>query len=165
MNTNLNHILEARDRRNACRSKLLVENKIGVSIMLNIPGVQKTTVAYIKLFDDIFHHVKRCLKNYNTLSYEHCAYPITGPEGLMVLEGNAKDIKVLMMAIENEHPMGRLVDLDVYEKHNVPISRSIFKEPERKCYLCDRPAKVCSRSKRHSLHLIKKHIQEMLENN
>lgn len=164
MKTNLQDILAARDRRLIERQTLLEGGHTVVSMMLNIPGDHKLKADYKLVFETLYIYVKRSLENYNQTLYQNKQYPLTGPEGLFAIRGNPKDIKILMIAIENEHPFGRLVDLDVYDVDNVPVSREQFGAKPRKCYLCHLPAKVCSRNKTHKIYLILEHIQNLIQN-
>ncbi|MGI6781662.1 MAG: triphosphoribosyl-dephospho-CoA synthase [Acholeplasmataceae bacterium] len=60
----------------------------------------------------------------------------------------AKEVKEEMVKLEDNHPLGRFIDLDVFERDN-PVSLS--RNRLRKCYLCDEPAFVCQRNRTHRL--------------
>ncbi|MEY8292793.1 citrate lyase holo-[acyl-carrier protein] synthase [Carnobacteriaceae bacterium 52-44] len=57
-----------------------------------------------------------------------------------------------MVNIEENHPLGRLFDLDVLmlDQNNEVQGKSRTKLglPVRRCFLCERPAKDCGRSRR-----------------
>ncbi len=74
-------------------------------------------------------------------------------EGLifhLLTQGDPKRIKESLIGIESEHPLGRLVDIDVYGTDGVQISREDFGYPRRRCFLCEKPAVLCSRSMAHA---------------
>ena len=77
----------------------------------------------------------------------------TGYEGYFLVDGALLDVKKACCEIENEHPYGRLMDLDVLERVGetvVPVSRERVGEQPRRCLLCDRPARECMRAHTHS---------------
>ncbi|MGE5708499.1 MAG: citrate lyase holo-[acyl-carrier protein] synthase, partial [Bacteroidota bacterium] len=68
---------------------------------------------------------------------------------LWVLEGGADSIKQALVSLEETHPLGRLWDWDVYPGEFLPLSREKLGLPPRRCFLCERPAKECSRGRIH----------------
>lgn len=72
-----------------------------------------------------------------------------------------------MVMIEETHPFGRLFDLDVLwmEGNDLKsISRTELGLNTRRCFICNRDAKDCGRSRRHTIeemqHTISNIIQE-----
>ncbi|CSA56393.1 CitX protein [Vibrio cholerae] len=65
------------------------------------------------------------------------------------------------MKIEREHPLGRLMDLDVIDVDGHIISRQGAQLPRRRCLLCERDAVICARSRRHSVEALLAKIEEM----
>jgi holo-ACP synthase CitX len=77
----------------------------------------------------------------------------TGFEGYFIVDGSLLDVKKACCEIENVHPYGRLMDLDVLEPVGntvVPVSRDRVGESPRRCLLCDRQARECMRAHTHS---------------
>ncbi|MDO5733711.1 MAG: citrate lyase holo-[acyl-carrier protein] synthase [Eubacteriales bacterium] len=74
----------------------------------------------------------------------------TGPEYLLSLKGEPFHLKSIALAIEEEHPLGRLFDLDIISL-NGQISRQDLTYPGRRCFCCEQDAKICGRSRAHSL--------------
>jgi holo-ACP synthase CitX len=89
----------------------------------------------------------------------------TGYEGYFIVDGALLDVKKACCGIENEHPYGRLMDLDVIEPVGetvVPVSRDRVGEEPRRCLLCDRPARECMRAHTHSFGEIVQTIDKIL---
>jgi holo-ACP synthase CitX len=89
----------------------------------------------------------------------------TGYEGYFLVDGALLDVKKACCEIENEHPYGRLMDLDVLERVGetvVPVSRERVGEQPRRCLLCDRPARECMRAHTHSQAEIFQTIDKIL---
>jgi holo-ACP synthase CitX len=89
----------------------------------------------------------------------------TGFEGFFIVDGQLLDVKKACCEIENEHPFGRLMDLDVLEPIGdtvVPVSRERVGEAPRKCLLCDRPARECMRAHTHPFGEIVQTIDKII---
>jgi len=76
----------------------------------------------------------------------------TGPEALYVIEADAGLLKSASVELEEQHPLGRLWDLDVIAPGPRTLSRKDFGYSARRCLACERPAFECGRSRRHPLH-------------
>jgi len=90
-------------------------------------------------------------------------YRITaeGPNITMVIDMNAMDIKKLTLQIEDKHPLGRCVDIDVYNPITfMSISRTALGYPPRKCYICNDQAKNCIRSRKHTISEVVDYIKK-----
>lgn len=74
----------------------------------------------------------------------------TGTELWIVSLLPAQQCKRLAVAIEEKHPLGRLMDIDVIDRSLVPMSRSALGLPSRRCLMCGDDARVCMRASRHS---------------
>ena len=82
--------------------------------------------------------------------YKTLDYP-TGYEAYFAVDLSPEDLKTITVALEETHPMGRLMDIDVLRPDGTAVSRSELGLPQRRCLLCDSAAKVCARSQAHSL--------------
>lgn len=116
---------------------------------VNMPGKEKSTVLAQTIFDRmetalIQQFAGRILAEKMLLSAE-------GPVMIRVLDATPETLKAEAVALENEHPLGRFVDLDVYDLRGTGLSRTTTGHEPRRCYLCDQPAQACVRSRRHSL--------------
>ena len=67
-----------------------------------------------------------------------------------------------MTEVEDGEKIGRLYDIDVIGVDKLPVSRSDFGMPERKCLICGSPAHVCSRSRKHTTEELLLEIERVL---
>ena len=84
----------------------------------------------------------------------------TGFEMYMVVDIPAEEVKRICCDIEDTHPLGRLMDIDVItemrqdgalaEPSPRPMTRAEVGLPERRCLICERPARECIRARRHT---------------
>lgn len=150
MEITLEQLLEARDRRYGKQLALVKEwpGKTLVSMTVVLPGPVKRDArslkvaeAGVKAVQEVFAPVFRELYDRET-----------GFEGYFIVDAPLLDVKKACCEIENEHPFGRLMDLDVLEPVGdtvVPVSRERVGESPRRCLLCDRPARECMRAHSH----------------
>lgn len=96
---------------------------------------------------------------------EECLDLETGFEGYFLVEGKTADVKDACCRIEDGHPLGRLMDIDVLrlgEYGIVPVSRSEADLPPRRCLICDLPARECMRARNHTREDLLQKIDEIL---
>jgi Phosphoribosyl-dephospho-CoA transferase (holo-ACP synthetase) len=67
-----------------------------------------------------------------------------------------------MITLEQQHPLGRLFDLDVLQADGRSLSRREFDLPPRRCLICDELAAACGRSRRHSSEELQVRIHQIL---
>ena len=150
MEITLEQLLEARDRRYERQLALAKEwpDRTLVCMTVVLPGPVKRDArslkvaeAGVKAVQDVFTPVHKELYDRET-----------GFEGFFIVDGALLDVKKACCEIENEHPVGRLMDLDVLEPVGetiVPVERERVGEPPRKCLVCGRLARECMRSHAH----------------
>lgn len=86
----------------------------------------------------------------------------TGYEGFFVIDGEQQSVKKLAVQIEDNHPLGRLFDVDVIGIDGAPISRQSVNKPKRKCLVCNRDADICVRSRAHDGIQVLYEINELI---
>jgi holo-ACP synthase CitX len=156
-------ILDAREKRASLLSMMLSKGYDAVlSIRANIPGHQKNTPeAYIIVrYFEYFLREKIGFIHHERLEGEDGPYVFAAVE-----TDEIKVLKQKLVQIEDELPLGRLVDLDVWTIEG-SLSRSDLGIKPRKCYLCDRDAHFCVRNRKHALddvlafikHTVKAHL-------
>lgn len=160
MKVSLSDILEARDRRQAKREKLVDEFCLPVVVFtVNMPGEEKKNETSDYIFEVGVEAISTCLlgKIYNFYIVD----APTGNEAFFVVDTkDAVQLKRDMCSIEETHFLGRLFDIDVYDKDCKQICRHQLGLSERKCLLCDKDARQCSRSRAHPLdELLDKIVQ------
>ena len=75
----------------------------------------------------------------------------SGHHALYLLDGEARDWKTRMLALENRAPLSRLWDIDIIDRDGVAVSRRDLGLPPRRCLICDDDAKTCARERRHDI--------------
>jgi holo-ACP synthase CitX len=127
-----------------------------IFIRVNYPTVNKNN----HVTRNIIKEIKRVIEKNIEILYVKYNESLEGPTLTYVAEGDIKDIKIKTINIEESHPLGRLLDIDVYDRSLNQISRKDLGINPRKCYLCDETAAVCVRSKRHKTEDIINYIEE-----
>ncbi len=127
------------------RSKIIkkdAQNSDVVSIKANVVGADKniplatlTTKYFAKLV--LNGGVKGLKRLYSA-------------DGLTILGkiSDGKSFKNYAVNLEETHPLGRLIDIDVTLKGQ---TQSLSRGSLRKCFLCDNPAFVCGKNKTHTV--------------
>ncbi|MBN2899288.1 MAG: citrate lyase holo-[acyl-carrier protein] synthase [Clostridia bacterium] len=158
-------VLAARDRRQREREQVLsLYDGTVVSLQLNIPGDEKDSNAYRSALEIAVAEIKSTIQGVRIdILKESVQFLKTGPEALFVFDTYPMYLKELMIAIEEQHPLGRLFDIDVYDHGGVPLSRTNFAISERKCLVCENLAKVCGRQRAHDTSVIVEKINEMIQ--
>lgn len=141
-------VLRARDRRAARQAELLRRGCTVVSFTMNIPGPVKTDPDIERAFREGAALIDWQLPQLDAavLCREETVAP-TGCEALWAVDADPAALKERLCAIENDHPLGRLFDMDVIAPDGTHLSRG----HERPCLICDQPARACARSRAHSV--------------
>ena len=163
MEITLDQLLKARDDRYARQLALTREwpDRTLVCLTVVLPGPVKRDARSLKVAEAGVQAVQLMLSPV----YHELFDLETGFEGYFVVDGALLDIKKACCEIENEHPYGRLMDLDVLEPVGdtvVPVSRDRVGESPRRCLLCDRPARECMRARTHTYGEVLAAIDRML---
>ena len=163
MEITLEQLLEARDRRSEKQLALVNEwpDKTLVCMTVVLPGPVKRDARSLKVAEAGVKAVREVFSPVRQELFDR----ETGFEGFFVVDGALLDVKKACCEIENEHPYGRLMDLDVLERVGdtvVPVSRERVGEQPRRCLLCDRPARECMRAHTHTQEEIFQTIDRIL---
>lgn len=87
----------------------------------------------------------------------------TGEEAGYVVDLDPLQVKELTLELEEETPLGRLFDMDVLTPDGRKVERQELGRPERRCLLCGGPARVCARSRAHTLAALQQATAALLE--
>ena len=160
----LEELLRSRDERAALQRKLLAAYP-GCSLVcltVQLPGEIKRNAdslliggagvaALLDRFGSVLRHVQvRDLQ--------------TGYEAYLLLPLPERLVKQNCCAIEAAHPLGRLMDMDVFGQDGIPVSRQEVGEEPRRCLLCEREVRLCMRSQTHSREELLREIHRRVEN-
>ncbi|MCP1102375.1 holo-ACP synthase [Aequitasia blattaphilus] len=139
------------------------EKETIISFGLNIPGSIKVTEQIIQAFvygmkyiEAVFHDMEVVIyrkKEQRSFAGYSVSYALAG--------SNARELKKKMVEIEENHPLGRIFDIDVMGKEGSISRREVGGLP-RKCLLCEEEAKICSRSVAHSQEAVRQKMEKMI---
>lgn len=157
----LMELLDAREQRAVHQQELLNQYPRCslISMTLNIPGPVKDSEAYRKA---LALGVAELKARFEEIVFEEVRWLRTGSEAYLVVREEALDTKKKAVLVEEQSPIGRLLDIDVIGSDG-PVSRTEVGGKPRKCLLCDEDAKVCARMQKHSLEELLGKIEEILE--
>lgn len=164
----LPQMLDARERRAAVQRSLIAKAPQGTSLLcmtMAIPGPVKTSAVLREVFGAIREAVAEALGDSAPLEAVELT-GVTGPEVLELVPLGALELKRRMVAIEQSHPWGRLVDLDVFDcgaGELRPISRTELGLGPRTCLICGGEAKACARSRTHSVEQMQAKIASIIK--
>lgn len=94
------------------------------------------------------------------LSLDDVLQALDGDMAWWGVKAPAEEVKTLLCRLEDALPIGRLWDLDVLGEDGRPLSRQALGLPPRACLVCDAPAKICARERRHDLSALQAAIQQ-----
>lgn len=158
-------MLAARDER-AARQREWLGGQTGcclVSATMNIAGPVKNSPLIERGFRLGMLYVEDTLKNLRApVLRKQLRKAATGCEALFLVRGDAAALKRAMVGVEQASPLGRLLDLDVLDGEGAAISRRQLGFDGRRCLLCQNPAQLCARSRRHPLEEICSETQRLL---
>jgi holo-ACP synthase CitX len=149
-------------------AKLLETEQLVISIQANVPGFDKNISEAHLLVRLFVHVIQDQLKGTQSFFFSSEA----GPYAFLTLKSeNPMEIKRMLMLIEDTHPLGRLIDLDVHiQTQSTSISRNQLGLEPRPCMICGGHTHVCRRTEKHSLetlitfikHTVFHHIDSMI---
>lgn len=160
----LAQLLQSRDERFA-RQVSLSERFPGrtlVCMTVVLPGPVKRDARSLKVADAGVAAIREALAP----AYQELSDLETGYEGYFLVDGPLLQVKRTCCRIEDEHPYGRLLDLDVLEPVGdgvAPVGRERVGLEPRRCLLCDRPARECMRARVHPYEELLHRIDEILD--
>ncbi|MDT4307689.1 citrate lyase holo-[acyl-carrier protein] synthase [Klebsiella aerogenes] len=161
----MENLLAAKEQRAARQQDWLNHYQQPViSLTLVTPGAVKDSIRYRNMMGVALQACDQLLwqQRWKTLDRQVLWLP-TGPEAMWCVEHSAEEIKALCSELEQNHPLGRLWDIDVICPQAGLISRQAQGEAMRRCLLCDEPAHACSRSRRHDTGLVVARVEQMID--
>lgn len=164
MEITLEQLLKARDDRFARQLALTKDwpDKTLVCLTVVLPGPVKRDARSLIVAEAAVGAIRDVLAPVYKELYDR----ETGYEGFFIVDGPMLDVKKACCEIEDGHPLGRLMDIDVLEPSGegvVPVSRDRVGLAPRRCLLCGRPARECMRAHTHTREELLNKIDEMLE--
>ena len=177
MSVTLEQLLRSRDERVEHQKDLLGAHpgKSLLCLTVQLPGPEKRNLTSLAIAKAGVDAIRETFKP----GYEELRDLETGYEAYFLVALPATQAKSLACHIEDTHPLGRLMDIDVVEMadpvgHDVsvlpgltghlrPISREELGLEPRKCLLCDNEVRYCMRAKTHTVSELLDRIEEMVK--
>lgn len=156
----LEEILEEKEWRAAAQQRLLGRYRLPVLAMtLNLPGPYKQFPLAWQSFARCLEEVREQLPAHPLVVEQ--TQGVAGSAAFLVVDMPPLALKERMTQLEEAHPMGRLLDLDVLTLEG-KLSREDLNRSPRRCFVCDQPAALCARSQRHPLAEVVAHSVAMM---
>lgn len=150
-------ILVAREERVRFQEKLIEKFKMPlVTVRVNFPGIYKENDISINIIEIIDGAIATLFKK--NIRFKLFRITEEGPILNLAVTGMAENIKREMIKIEEEHFLGRCVDIDVYDLHGKSLSRETFGKKPRKCFICNEDARICVREAKHPNYEVMSYI-------
>lgn len=161
----LEQILTNKERR-AFKQQELLSRHLGyclISLSINTPSSIKCSHEALVIYECACEQIQTVLQENSVEVGEMQTYiALTGPEALFTCKIDAKRLKILTCKLENEHPLGRMMDFDVFDEKGILLSRTEFNLPKRRCLMCEKEAHQCAREQTHDYHTLNEHIKKMV---
>lgn len=161
--TSLPELLASRDARQARQLQWIGLHQVTlISFTVVFPGAVKDNSLVRHVFNQGLNALKQIAScgQWVFLSQQSWALN-TGPECLVAVDADAIEVKKTLIQLEGSSPIGRLWDFDVFDAKGQQYSRSQLNLPPRRCLICEKEAKVCTRQRTHSLNEILNRIEEL----
>jgi holo-ACP synthase len=155
----LKAILDAREARWLRRLELCDRGPL-LTLVMNAPGPEKNLPRWNDAHRAITEVLREDLED--RLSFFERRGSVAGVESHFVVNMPPVDLKKYAVRLEEEHPIGRLLDADVMARGEV-VDRGFLGLPPRRCLCCDREARACVREERHSPEELLRRANELLD--
>lgn len=161
----LDELLTAREQRAQIQQQLCQHYQHALlSVTLTAMGAVKKNALLDTIFADCLANLTACFQQLDIQPIAQHIRPLeTGHEAFFVLPMEAMQLKQAMIGLEQQSPLGRLWDLDVFTPKGELLSRSDFAQPARQCLICEREAKLCARERRHTLDELIANMQRRVQ--
>ena len=155
----LQELLDSRDRRARRQGELLSQfpGRALLCLTVQLPGPEKRNALSLKIARAGAEAIE---KRFNPVFMETNDLE-TGFEGFFVIDGQSLEVKRAAAELEDTHPLGRLMDLDVIGPEG-PIGRADIGLQERRCLICEKPARYCMRAGSHTHEELMAKIKQLV---
>ncbi|MBC8587246.1 citrate lyase holo-[acyl-carrier protein] synthase [Paratissierella segnis] len=157
-------ILKSREDRANRQEELLKKYPYSlISFTLNTPGEIKDSILYRKVHKEGIEAIRSTLGKHGVnMVFSEELHKNTGPEFYAIVDIDANSLKGLMVDIEDNHRLGRIFDIDVFDKGHNQIGRSKLGLSSRKCLICNEDARNCMINRTHSYEDLIKKVEEIV---
>ena len=163
MKISLDQLLASRDQRWHRQQELLREHPDETLLCLTVimPGAVKRNRFSLVVAQAATEAMRVAFADSITWMEERDLE--TGFEAYAFTTHPLLDAKRMACHIEEEHPLGRLFDLDVIDTTGTPVSRSAIGAEPRRCLLCQQEARFCMRNHTHSREELQARIEKIVD--
>lgn len=155
----MTNLLQERENRASLQKQMCLEYPYPlVVIKANMPGEDKRSLIQTIVACEGYFALKEC-----NLKHLHTSYSIEGLIFYLSIDFPIEKLKRLCVDIEENHPLGRLMDIDVIHSQS-QVSRKDLNLNPRLCFLCDEIAHICVRQQTHSEEDIENFIVDTFKN-
>ncbi len=161
---NLEEFLLMREKRVEIQNSIINKFKKPILVLrANYPGEDKNNFIPKAIVETI---KKEILEIFNTdiLTTEHIS-SIEGPTYIFSIDCLGLELKRIAMSLEENHTLGRCVDIDIFDENGYAFSRTDLGGEKRKCLICNNMAFICGRTGAHSHRELQDIIQQKYEQN
>ncbi len=159
----LEMLLASRDARQARQRELMAANPESTLVCLTVvmPGNIKRNEQSLTVAKAAVTAIKHEFEN--GLTYLDERDLPTGYEAFLLVSCPPLEAKRLTCSIEESHPLGRLFDIDVFDKDGMAIQREAVGLQPRRCMLCENEARYCMRNRTHTQEELHVHINSLTD--
>ena len=163
MEPTLLEILDARERRVIRQKELTAATRCPlVSFTMNIAGPVKYSPSIDRGFSLGLSRLEQMLSGLPVRS-RHVLREDTGCEALFAVDADPLFLKALAVHLEDRDDFGRLLDIDILDAQGKKLDRQLLGLSPRKCLLCEKDARLCSRSRAHSVAQLQEKTARLLD--
>ena len=161
----LEQVLQTKEERAAVQAELRSRYQAAVvSVSVNMPGQIKYDQDTRALIEYALTRLEVLFAAAGVRASETRRLPaVAGPAAVLAVEADAALLKRLAVQVEQEQPFGRLLDIDVFDAAGRQLSRDAVGLVGRRCFVCNEPAILCIRGRRHEVQEIAAAVAMLLE--
>ncbi|MBO4723175.1 MAG: citrate lyase holo-[acyl-carrier protein] synthase [Muribaculaceae bacterium] len=163
MEITLDKLLASRDRRVEMQQKLRENypNSTLVCLTVIMPGNIKRNLSSLIVsqaaINALLNRFEGTIVDVITRDLE------TGYEAYLLTSLSQREAKIIACDIEDNNPLGRLFDIDIFDNDGVPVKRETVGSSPRRCLMCDNEARYCMRNRTHTPQELNTQIQQMVD--
>ena len=162
MEVSLPEMLEAREQRAFQQMRLIRQYHLPIiSFSLNIPGPVKDSPLIRRGFEAGVLALDHRLPKGKVIARQ-IIHAVTGCEAIYVMNLDAVAAKKITTAIEDDHPLGRLFDMDVIGLNLQKLDREVVGGKSRNCLICGAPGRSCASRRLHTVAQLQQKVHDIL---
>lgn len=111
----------------------------------------------------VFNYGHQILLDTLNITYYEKYESACGYYGIYSSESNVDELKQQAIKLEDTLPLGRLLDIDVYNCDGIALNRKNYTSMTRKCFICNQDAKTCGRNRTHSVEELENYFHLLVQ--